>query len=286
MPAYFLDLSNNQGAGVRVDEIEDGCYLKASEGAGFTDGYRATWQAGLEARGLPTGTYHFHRGANTPKDQLARWIDSGLDTGAWRPVLDCEDNSRTLTPSDMSANCLELAELVANHCGVEPIIYTGGWWIGQYATREPAWALYDLWLSAYPLGDQRAPTDEEAASWFAAGKYCQPPAPWQGVLAWQFTSIASAPGVPGHVDRSIVADLASLSRNPAAHQEDEVLDPNDPIVQGLQGSISRIEAIADVNRWNRDVLDGLVKSVSALAQGDGATAQQIVDELSKRLADK
>lgn len=217
---FFIDLSNNNGPAVRVDEITAaGVYLKASEGGTFTDPYRATWQAGLEARGVPTGTYHFHRGTATVADQLHRWIDSGLHEGAWRPVLDCEDTERHLDPAAMSASCLALAEQVAHETGVAPIIYTGGWWIGNYASRDPAWGLYDLWLSAYPLGNSRPPTDGEAAQWFAAEKYDQPPAPWTEVLAWQFTSIAQVPGVPGNCDRSITADVSRLARlQPAAHE--------------------------------------------------------------------
>lgn len=228
MPAHFADLSNNNGPAVRVDEIDaDAVILKASEGASFTDGYRATWQAGLEARGIPCGTYHFHRGGATPTAQLARWTADGLDTGALRPVLDCEDTSKTIGPDAMAANCLELAELVANHCGVAPIIYTGGWWLGTYATRDPAWARYDLWLSAYPLGYSRQPTDAEAATWLAAGRYCTPPAPWPAVAAWQYTSIAAQAGIPGNSDRSIVADdvwphLFRTAPNPAPSPEDDM----------------------------------------------------------------
>lgn len=289
---YFADISNNQGNAVRPDEINaDAVILKASEGAGFTDGYRATWQAGLEARGIPCGTYHFHRASATPAAQLQRWIDSGLDTGQLRPVLDCEDTAKTVGPDAMAANCLELADLVANHCGVAPVIYTGGWWLGTYATRDPAWAGYDLWLAAYPLSYTRQPTDAEAATWLDTGKYCSPPAPWPEITAWQYTSIAEQPGIPGGSDRSIVTDdaFARLFRNTtpttledfmAALTDDEqrrLLGNTDKLWSLVSDSVApavgRIELAEyiEAHAGNVDV-DALAKKLSATLGADVAKA--------------
>lgn len=222
---FFADISNNNGADVDTSAITaDAVICKASEGAGFTDRYRDDWQPELEARGIPTGNYHFHRGSASSAAQLERWKNSALGAGSLRPVIDAEDNKRTISPAAMARSVLDLAESAAIAVGVEPVIYTGAWWLGQYCTRDPALARWPLWLSAYPLGNARAPSDAEAASWFAAGKYCAPPAPWDEVFAWQFTSIAHIAGVPGNCDRSIITDtnLSAFHRTPPVPPEDDM----------------------------------------------------------------
>lgn len=216
---YFADISNNNGKvhDVNIAAITGAALLcKASESANFTDQCRAAWQTISEAAGRPSGNYHFHRGAASPAAQLERWKRSGLGDGQLRPVIDAEDNSRRLSKTAMARSVLDLAELVAGDQGVEPVIYTGGWWIGDYCTRDPAFARYPLWLSAYPLGNTRSPSDDEAAQWFKVGKYCAPPAPWGDVFAWQFTSIARTPGVPGNCDRSVITadNLTAFHRSP------------------------------------------------------------------------
>jgi GH25 family lysozyme M1 (1,4-beta-N-acetylmuramidase) len=227
MPQYLIDISNNQGGGVDTDAINAaGVLLKASEGASYTDPFRAPWQARLEGRGVPTGTYHFHRGTASPAAQLVRWKNSGLERGKFRPVIDAEDEKRTLDPAAMARSVLQLCEQTEADQGVTPLIYTGGWWIGNYCQRDPALARYPLWLSAYPLGYQRAPSDAEAAAWLAAGKYCKPPAPWTETFMWQFTSIARVPGVPGNCDRNIISDenFAELFRQAPAPQPPQETD--------------------------------------------------------------
>jgi hypothetical protein len=169
----------------------------------------------------------------------------------------------------MAQSVLDLAELVATETGVEPVIYTGAWWLGQYCTPDPALARYPLWLSAYPLGNTRAPSDEEATNWFKVGKYCAPPAPWQEVTAWQFTSIAHTQGVRGYCDRSIVADLADLYQHPST--EDDLTDEEHIILVNLQQRALTPEQIAALF----DPTNGLYQKVNTL--------QATVDKIVKKL---
>ncbi len=67
-----------------------------------------------------------------------------------------------------------------------------------------------------------------------------------------------------------------------------ILDPHgddDMFTDADRATMSELRAIAEHNRWNRDVLDGIASAVASLSAGDGASAAQILDALAERLKD-
>lgn len=169
---------------------EDGGFIKATEGIGYLDPWFLRHAAAATAAGFPWGPYHFARPGNNAVREANWFCQIILGTPGWTlpPVLDMEQPG---TGSWVLTFCARVQAVT----GIAPLIYTGAY---VAYDRPQALANYALWIAAYNAGYSPDPNPE------AIG---QPPscAPWgRNWSAWQYTSSATVPGVPGRCDRSVI----------------------------------------------------------------------------------
>lgn len=191
----LLDLSNNNPDPVDFTAIKRagifGVWLKVTEGTGFTD---STWDARAAAArkaGLHVGGYHFARPSGSSAEQQAARFALSLGKVQRRdlhPVLDLEDDGG-LTPRMLYAWARSFLEHVHTLRGVRAVTYSGPSFIAERHWTETFGTGAGLWLADYGPNDG---SDH--------GPHI--PAPWSSIVAHQFTSVGTVPGVAGHVDLS------------------------------------------------------------------------------------
>lgn len=192
----FSDLSHHN-AGVSLTAyaaVHDRVALKATEGGGYVDPtFGDRWrQAG--ALGLRRVAYHFDRAAYDGGAQFGWLIDAVIRAGGLRPGdLLCLDSEDTQTPNRASASAAAFTHAAAA-AGYPGCVYTGRWFANPYSVTagilHPSWRW--LWLSDYTVSH----TDDGMPL----------PNGWarSQVIARQFTSTATVPGVTGPCDYSRV----------------------------------------------------------------------------------
>lgn len=205
MTVQLIDLSNNNPtphwAAVKAAKIA-GVWMKVSEGGTFID---QTWQdrsASARAVGLPVGGYHFARPAAVAAISQAAMFCRALGKIGLhdlRPVLDLEDSGH-LSPAALRTWVHDFNQKVLAETGVGPIFYSYRAFIQGLEWTTPAG--YGLWLADYgPDDGQQHPT--------------LVPPPWKKMVAHQYTSRGTVPGVSGYVDRTEAASLMPLLAHPA-----------------------------------------------------------------------
>jgi hypothetical protein len=101
-----------------------------------------------------------------------------------------------LDPHATANWALSVLDGIKHALQVDPIVYTGAWFMGSRCYPDPALAAYDLWLSAYPI-----------RTVVTIGGLTMPgiPAPWSSMLFWQFADEALTPGI-GPIDADWCSD--------------------------------------------------------------------------------
>jgi GH25 family lysozyme M1 (1,4-beta-N-acetylmuramidase) len=161
-------------------------FTKLSEDTGYVNPtFEYNWVQ-MKAVGIQRGAYHFARpegnDATEEADALCtRLINAGFDVVGDMVALDLEAGYGDLGPWT-----LEFCRRVEERLYTVPIIYTGRWFsephnLGDY----PEIANYPLWLAAY---QPAMPA---------------PPAPWNVVSFWQYSSSGQIPGIVGDVDLNV-----------------------------------------------------------------------------------
>lgn len=203
----LIDLSNNNetpdfrqvaGAGVA------GCWMKVTEGDAFTDPTYATRAVAARQAGLRVGGYHFAQ-PYRPADAQARWFAEHLGPIGphdLRPVLDLELDGG-LSPAQLVAWARAFNRALVELVHVGPILYTYTAFARELHATTPIG--YGLWLADYGPDDGR----EHTAS---------PPAPWRHLVAHQYTSRGTVPGVVGSVDRTSANSLRPLLAHPTPQE--------------------------------------------------------------------
>jgi GH25 family lysozyme M1 (1,4-beta-N-acetylmuramidase) len=158
---------------------------KLSEDTGYVNPtFDYNW-AQMKNVGIQRGAYHFARPEGNDAEEEAdalctRLINAGFETTDM-VALDLEAGYGDLGPWTLT-----FCRWVQERLGVVPLIYTGRWFsephnLGSY----PEIADYPLWLAAYQ------PTMPS------------PPAPWNVVSFWQYSSSGQIPGIVGDVDLNV-----------------------------------------------------------------------------------
>ena len=110
---------------MKIKEIQLGfSFMKATEGIGNTDPYfKRNWKKSKD-NGIIRGAYHFFIASKDGRMQAENFIKRvELETGDMPPVLDVEQlNGATVTQLKREAKIF--LDIVENHYGVRPIIYT------------------------------------------------------------------------------------------------------------------------------------------------------------------
>lgn len=100
-------------------------YIKATEGATWTDKRRAEYAQKAHAKKLKVGFYHFFRVSSSGADQFNNFKQAtkGLPYDLI-PVLDIEVEPKASEKKQFEAGIKEFCKLCRRHYGTNPIIYT------------------------------------------------------------------------------------------------------------------------------------------------------------------
>ena len=162
-----------KGAGMKF------VYIKATEGATYTDPYFVRNYKGARAAGIPVGVYHFFRMTSSAQEQFAHF----KRTVAGRkmdliPMIDIEvTDSRS--KAAIQARLDELIALFKKEYGCLPMIYSSQVFYNKYLA--PKYNRYHLYLGRY--GGKRPVIDGK-------GMY----------TIWQYTRRGRVAGIVGDVD--------------------------------------------------------------------------------------
>jgi lysozyme len=206
------DVSLYQGSidwAVYKAAVSDRAIVKLSEGVNITDPTALTNCEGARAAGLEVEGYHFGRLSSSASMNASLAIATAKTCGVQRVWLDFEDPSNPLDPDGSAAWALAFLNAV-EAAGLKAGFYTYSGYVNRF-TADPALAAFPLWLANYGPNNGLWPPTRPAPS-------C--PAPWTSFEGWQHTSVASVPGIAGHVDMSLFT--ADIPPPPAPESEDEV----------------------------------------------------------------
>jgi lysozyme len=172
-------------------------FIKATDGAYFTDSHVAENVKGATDNGIPFGLYHFFRnGGSIPGDESKRFLDVFAKyPSQLPPVLDLEVHPSTDGIGSLPHNALAFLEDVCPHAW--PMVYTSPSYASLYLSAD--FTQFPLWVAHYTS----APKPLLAQ--------------WSKWSFWQWSAKGSVPGVIGDVDLDWCADedtLASLLRVP------------------------------------------------------------------------
>lgn len=208
---WGVDVSAIQGAidwpAVRASGIEF-AYVKASEGAGYTDPrFLRNAQGALEAGLAGVGAYTFARPDSKPGDaeREAEYFASlckGL--GLTMPgMLDLESKG-PLSGAGVLQWASQWCRAYQAATGEINGVYTGKYFFAALGAADPSFADLPLWVAQYPIDPKRSP---EAARAYMPPPGAMPkaPAPWGRADIWQFSGNHGkrVPGVSVDCDRNV-----------------------------------------------------------------------------------
>jgi lysozyme len=156
--------------------------IKATEGSTRVDeNFKENFYQSREY-GFTRGAYHFYSVHSPAKSQAEFFIKNvKLENGDLPPVLDVEHKPKSQTDDAFKASILEWLDIVEQHYGVKPIIYTYYKFKTQYLS-DPVFDQYPYWIAHYYVDE----VEYEG--------------PWK---FWQHTDVGRLPGIDGNVDFNI-----------------------------------------------------------------------------------
>jgi lysozyme len=197
----LIDVSMYQGAvnwrRVRASGLEL-VYLKATQGAAWTDPAFARNRAAAAAAGLRVGAYAFvEPDGASPEAQAAHFANvvGALGRRELRPVQDLETGNPRVTEAFARA----FTQALVRELGVTPLLYSYSAYLAGMRLARPIGG--GLWLASYGRNDG---TDHGATV----------PRPWRSWVAHQYSSAGSIAGIPGRVDLSHAPRLRPLLAHP------------------------------------------------------------------------
>jgi lysozyme len=160
-------------------------FVKATEGASYTNPYFTSDWAATRNAGLLHGAYHFARpSVGSAASQARRFIavaGKAQSPGDLPPVLDLEQ-SGGLTPAQLSTWTRQFLEETTRLIGRKPIVYTyPNFWRTSMAGTT-AFTGYPLWIASYT----------------AAASPVMPA--WSRWTFWQYSSSSTVAGISGLAD--------------------------------------------------------------------------------------
>jgi len=168
-------------------------YVKATEGAAFTDPkFKANWDA-IRRAGMLRGAYHFFPPAVPVALQADRFaaLVGQLGPGDLPPMLDLEETSpnpgRNEWPRIAKAQRVPLAiewlERVEQALGRRPLVYTRRGFVQEWLSDPGALVRYSIWIAHYTQAPQP-----------------MVPPGWDHWTLWQYTETGRIEGLDGQFD--------------------------------------------------------------------------------------
>lgn len=130
-------------------------FVKATEGDDLKDpAFEDHWLA-MKKAGITRGVYHFYVTEDDPVEQARFFIDAvKLESNDLTPVVDIELIGHHTQPG-LVERFRKWLELIEEHYGVKPIIYTtAGFW-NRHLSAE--FGDYPLWVAEYDVAEPRLP---------------------------------------------------------------------------------------------------------------------------------
>lgn len=192
---HGIDVSNHQGRidwkRVAKDENIQFVYIKATEGATYVS---PTFEESIkEARkaGLKVGSYHFLRATSSLQDQFNNFIEyCKKEEQDLAPLIDIEIKG-SWDAENVADSVKVFANMLEQHYGCRPIIYTGTNFFNKYLVKEFSNG-YELFIAKY---------SEEEPQLADGVNY----------TLWQFTECGTINGINTDVDQSRFNEGKSLS---------------------------------------------------------------------------
>ncbi|WP_082892949.1 MULTISPECIES: glycoside hydrolase family 25 protein [Emticicia] len=160
------------------------CFIKATEGEDLKDqDFSKNWREAKKT-GLIRGAYHFYVPSANPVEQAQNFIESvNLKEGDFVPVLDFEvQGSSKRVRAKLFENVKTFINLIENHYGVKPIIYTNGHIYRQYIKGN--FDSYPLWIADYQSQKLEGYSDSK-------------------LMFWQHSTDGTVDGISGNVDFNV-----------------------------------------------------------------------------------
>lgn len=188
---HGIDISHHQGK-INWQQLKDEgvidkfpvrfIMIKATEGATRVDENFIENFYQAREYGFTRGAYHFYSVHSPAKDQAEFFIRNvELENGDLPPVLDVEYKPEKQSDEDFQKSVLQWLQIVEQHYGVKPIIYTYYKFKMKYLD-DAAFDSYPYWIAHYYV--------EEV----------EYKGPWK---FWQHTDVGRLPGIKGYVDFNI-----------------------------------------------------------------------------------
>lgn len=188
---HGIDISHYQGEidwdELHADGMIDFCpirfvVIKATEGADRNDDMFEYNFSQAKEHGFVRGAYHFWSIYSSGTEQAQHFINSvTLEQGDLPPVLDVEHKAKGQTEEAFKKDILRWLNIVEDHYGVRPIIYT----YHKFKTRHLSDTIFDhypYWIAHYYVDS------------------VEYKGPWK---FWQHTDCGRLPGIEGYVDFNV-----------------------------------------------------------------------------------
>ena len=190
----YIDFNRVSQNGVEI------VYIRAGEGASYTDPFFERNYAGAKTAGLKVGAYYYVTARNSSQARLQAHAFASLLSGKTfdcHPAMDFEDLAG-LDDAQVQTIAKVFLESLEAYTGKKPVIYSD---ISNARRLDASFSSYPLWAAEY---GSDAVEDPLYWGW------------WSG---WQYTDAGRVDGINGRVDRnyftSTILDTSGLvSPNP------------------------------------------------------------------------
>ncbi len=144
----WKEVKNMEVKGVKIHFA----FIKATEGKGNIDPqFRRNW-LNADLQDITKGAYHFFIPGRDAKRQAQNFIEIvSLKSGDMPPVLDVE-KSRGVSVEEMRKEVKTWLDVVENHYGIKPVIYTNISFYQKYFSE--GFEEYPLWIAHYLQPDK------------------------------------------------------------------------------------------------------------------------------------
>lgn len=159
-------------------------FIKATEGATFTDTMFCRNWAALKEQNIRRGAYHFYRPGVSAEAQVANFAAQvELSYGDLPPVLDVEVVDERMSKVELIRDIRYWLYLIEIKYNIKPILYTNAKFYNRYLAGQ--FNEYPLWIARY--NNYREPR-------LACGRK------WD---FWQYGDRGRIPGIDGPVDLNV-----------------------------------------------------------------------------------
>jgi len=173
--ATMIDVSHYQGTinWATVAVSISSAWIKATQGASYTDPQYATNWSGAGTNGIYRGSYHFYVAGVDPVAQANHFYAIAASAGEIGWAVDVEEINDTTPNNDTPANYKIFLDRMETLTGRKCVIYTRASYWNKYIG-------FQSWASDYPLW---------VAHWYAAVPTL--PNGWSNWIYWQFSNLGA-----------------------------------------------------------------------------------------------